>query len=392
MTIPGLPGGIQFDPLSPFSIPPTPGIPSLNPAWSTGQFNAALGTAAGQLRSVPTFTPPPVFNPGVATSGALNQGFASGATGLSQSLAQMAPAASGASGASGAAGLLGRVRAGGIAPLTRGAGLRALGLAGAGYMASNYLNAIPGEGNVEQGLQGAAAGAGIGAAAGSFIPGLGTAIGAGIGGAVGGLAGILGNTLLKKKGVDYADEISKAAQQLGLTPIFYTSAFNALTKAGGGDKQAVAAQIVNQMLTDQQTQIQAKAAEDQYARQRKADAQYALALQAQTAQFFAPITDNIMTSGAAQAATLSDLARQLPPQYAAVFEAQAANALSNTQRIAAAYAGQAGLLPQQSMASVDQQRAAEQAKYEWQTQVLQSQQGGGDQAFADLAKQLSGQQ
>lgn len=269
-------------------------------------------------------------------------------------------------------------------------------LATAGVNAA--LPSTGGAGDARQILGDAATGAGIGATVGllggPFAP-LTSGTGALIGGIAGGAYGAIDSFFGDDGGdssSDYRKTLVTAAAQLGLDPAQYSAAWDLLTKSGADPKQ-LSVQLSNQLLQDASLQKQQQQAIAQAAQQRQMDQKFALAIQAQAAEFFAPYTNNIITAGATQAQLLSDLASQLPPAYAGVMKNQAQQALSQAQRLAGAYAAQTALIPGQFMAQAELKRQAELQKYQYQQQVIQSQQGGGGggTGYDQLVQQLAGQ-
>lgn len=265
----------------------------------------------------------------------------------------------------------------------------------ASQLATGAINAaLPSTGsagNARQILGDAATGAGIGAAAGSFFPGVGTLTGGLVGGAAGGLYGALDSFFgSDSMPDDPKKQLAQAASQLGLDPTQYTTAYDLLAKSGA-DKKTLGTQLAQQLLQDGQTKRQTDAATALQSTQRAGDQQFALAMQAQAAQFFTPYVNNIITAGQSQAELLKGQASNLPAPYRDVLLNQAQQAIGESQRLAGAYAAQASMLPSQYMMSADLKRQQELAQLQYQQSVVNAQSGGGSGNFSQLAQQLAGQ-
>lgn len=272
----------------------------------------------------------------------------------------------------------------------------------AGLAAQTLAHNIAPQNSVADVLGNTAAGAGVGAGIGSlFGPGPGTAIGAGAGALIGGGATILGNIFggdneAKPQG-KLGDLVANAATGYQVSPDRYRNMFETAVKLGAKDaqgnplsQQQIAEGVINKIGGEAEQIRQADYQSKTMLAQHEADLKYGLALQTQARDFFSPYTNNIIASGASQAKVLNSLADQVPGPYKGVFQAQAANALSNAQQMAGAYAAQTALMPAQlAMAQYGQQQEKEianQAKlFQYASQMMGRQQGGGG---ADLVSQL----
>lgn len=257
---------------------------------------------------------------------------------------------------------------------------------GAGVAGNVLGNAAGGqESGLGRFLSGAGTGAGIGAVVGNAIPipGVGALTGAIGGGIIGGGISLLSggdkepdfesrlDELLKGTGIpdEQADEL-KATYEL-------------LVEAGGGGDEAktqALTTIVNSVMQNQAAQEQAKAAQYEM-----------LSRQAMTAEFFRPLTQQLIESAQTRAAIGERVAADLPPAYRAVAQQQNAAALDNATRTANAYAAQAQLLP--TLANLEYQKGlADQIAQQQAAQVMQQMGiGGGGSAgsLADLTAQLA---
>jgi hypothetical protein len=286
--------------------------------------------------------------------------------------------------------------AGGLAGRAAGFVRGPFGPAVLGTLASYGIKALPlGQGatSTQDVLANAAQAAGVGGTIGSFIePGGGTAIGAGIGGALGAggtiLANIFGGPSTPTPQGNLRDTVGATAQAFGLSQDEYKNRFDTLVKLGMKDAQGnplsqsdVANQLAQQVWSES---AQTKQTNEQMAwqqAQHQADLKAGLALQAQARDFFSPYTNNIISAGASQAQVLNNLANQVPAAYKGVFQAQAANALNNSQQMAGAYAAQTALMPaQMAMAQTAQANAsqlADQAKLYQYASMMRGQAGAG---------------
>lgn len=280
----------------------------------------------------------------------------------------------------------------------RGIATRALPYALAGQVATaglnHFLPSTGSAGNVRQVLGDAATWAGIGAGVGSVVPGIGTAAG-GIAGGTAGALYALADTLFgdsEPSKDDYRSTIATAAAQLGLNPSEYTAAFDLLSKAGGDPKQ-LSLQLASQVLQDAKQAKFDQQAQQMQVQQRDADQRFALALQAQAQEFFTPYTNNIISAGQAQADLLSSLADSLPGPYRNVMKTQAAQAMSQSQRLAGAYAAQSALIPGQFMAQAELKRQQQLQQLQYQQAVIQAQQSKSQygSGVAGLNQQLAQQ-
>jgi hypothetical protein len=260
-----------------------------------------------------------------------------------------------------------------------------LGIFSGGQLLSNAVD--PEKGTTQRAIADAATGAAIGSVGGPITAAIGGALGLGW--------GLFGPEGGGGSG-DQTKQLEELVAQLGLNPSTYTAQLDIQKELLGDDKAATQA-VLQQALADYQTNQQATAAESQFQRQesfnRGQDQSFLLAMQAQTAKFFQPFTDNILTSGIQQAQTLSQLAPSLPEPYRSVMLAQSASQLGNAQRLASAYSAQAMLLPSQYMMSQDLERQSQLANDQWKMMVLQQQSAGqqaGSQDIATLVEQLTG--
>jgi hypothetical protein len=295
-----------------------------------------------------------------------------------------------------------------------------MGLVGppiAGWTARNLIQGIGGPkttgagGAVKDILGDALAGAGTAAPVG-FLGGpfseISVPVAAGAGFVTGGIEGAVrhffggnqGGAPAAPSDDDLRKSLSDAATQAGLTPSDYVNQFNLQTKVGMTDSQGnklsnqqIAGTLASQLVQDAQTQKQINYYNQQQAAQRQADSQFALALQTQARDFMTPYINNIMTSGASQAAVLNNLADQMPASYQDIFRGQAAQALGTATQTASAYANQAMLMPAQvAMASSDQAMqnslATQQKLYQYAASLAQRQgSGAGATNFSNLAAQ-----
>lgn len=291
-------------------------------------------------------------------------------------------------------GLLSRVPsfAGNSTPIIEGGlrgAARAAGPAFVGQLATaginNVLPSTGGGGNLREILGDAATGAGIGASAGMLggpFAGISVPAGAAIGGLAGGAYGLAQDIFGgSNKTPDYKTQLATAASQLGLDPNQYSVAYDLLSKSGA-DPKTLSGQLAAQLLQDASIKKQTDQATAIQAQQHTSDQQYALAMQSQIQQFLSPYTNNILTDGLAQAENLKAHAANLPPAYASVLQAQAAEAVSSSQRLASAYAGQAVALPNQYMMNADLKRQTELATLRYQQAVVNAQAGKGGGGFA----------
>lgn len=306
---------------------------------------------------------------------------------------------------------LGEGVAGGTGLLAKGAQF-VRGPAGpslAGWAAAQGINKLlPStegtQGNVREALADAAVGAGIGGsvglAGGPFAP-VSVPVGVGVGTALG-----LGYGLVQDFGLLGGDEDASAkdlrkmlesnAQQLGVGPTSYTTAFDAAVKTGMKDadgkemsKKDIAALLTSQM---QQEVVTSRAQKEQSAQAlefHKADLANNLAMQTQAQQFMSPYVNNIISGGASQAAVLNKLADQMPAEYKGVFQAQAANALSTSQQIGGAYMAQMAIQPtmqiMQGYQDQQQKMQSDMLRSLTMAQQIKSQQGaGGGTDFSGL--------
>lgn len=369
----------------------------------------------------PNPTPPGVYSPNVMSLYQQAQPFMNNLPGSIPS-GVMAPdvaglyggavpgsAAVGASGVSSGPGALssmlsrtGGLFAGDSSPIISG-GLRGAARVavpfGIGQLATAGINSALPPSDAREVLGDAATGAGIGGSVGLLggpFAGISVPAGAAIGGAAGGLYGlaqnIWGSDDSKPSTDDYKTTLAQAAQQSGLDPSMYTTAFDLLTKSGA-DPKTLAPQLAQQLLRDAASQRQQAKAQQLAIQQHTNDQHYALAMQAQAQQFFTPYVDNIITAGQSQAELLKGEAANLPAPYRNVFLAQAEQAISQSQRLAGAYAAQSAMLPSQYMMSQDLKRQQELAQLQYQQAVINSQQGGsGSGNFGQLVSQLQSQQ
>lgn len=256
-------------------------------------------------------------------------------------------------------------------------GLRGLGWGLAGQaVGTGVQKLLPGSGTAEHVLSGAAKGAGIGAGIGAIglpIPILGeltTGGGALLGGAIGGLAGLLHGS--PKKGPATIN-LANLYQQANIDPgtaAQYDRYYKVLTsidgsKDGRTKARQTIANLVLQQVAQQQTNPIHSLSPTEIA-----------AMQAQTAKFLQPYTDETLsTARMAAQNTLANLSK-VPEAYRGVLSTGAMNQLAASTRLANAYAAQAQLAPQ---AAALQQQQSQQMSLAAQIQ---------QQA---LAAQLSGQ-
>lgn len=262
---------------------------------------------------------------------------------------------------------------------------------GVATLGPQLVNQIPGASrDVKDILGNTVAGAGLGAAGGAAFGGVGAVPGAVIGGTAGLVKGVV-ETFFggDDEPPDPKEQLASAASQFGLDPAQYTAAYDLLSKSGA-DKKTLGAQLAQQLLQDAQAKKQMDAATTLQSQQRAGDQQFALAMQAQAAQFFTPYVNNIITAGQSQAELLKGQAADLPAPYRDVLLNQAQQAIGQSQRLAGAYAAQASMLPSQHMMSQDLKRQTELAQLQYQQSVVNAQSGGG-QDFSALAQQLAGQ-
>lgn len=232
-------------------------------------------------------------------------------------------------------------------------GGKLLGYGGAGLMASQLVNSLPGESNAEQGLQGAAIGAGIGATAGSIFPVVGTGLGALAGGLVGGAAGVLGNMFGGDDKDKFSfDKVANLMTESGVSTDQQTSlqGLYELEKEALGDEAAKANLLTRadsilqqQMLAEEQAQISA------------AEQQKMLASQALAGQFFAPFAQNMVQSAQQRYEMIQNVLPTLPENFRGVAAAQSAATLDNATRMATAYQAQSQLIP--TMAAYESQQS-----------------------------------
>lgn len=245
--------------------------------------------------------------------------------------------------------------------------------------------------DARQVLGDAITGAGVGGAIGSVVPVVGTGVGAAVGGAGGALYGLadsfFGGDDSKP---DYKQSLAQAASSFGLDPSTYTTAFDLLSKSGV-DEKSLSTQLAQQLLSDASTKKQVDLAQQQAIQQHAGDQKFALAMQAQAQQFFTPYVNNIITAGQSQADLLKQQADTLPAPYRDVMLNQASQALTQSQRLAGAYAAQTAMLPSQYMYSQDLKRQQELATLQYQQSVVNAQQGGSNADFSSLVQQLAGQ-
>lgn len=297
--------------------------------------------------------------------------------GLANGVGFQGPSFLGGSGELGLAGLAGKA----LPPFLAGQ------LATAGI--NNLLPSTGTKGDVRQVLGDAATGAGIGAAIAAptvVATPLGAAIGGVLGGAYGALDSLFGGGDSEP---DYKKALTDSASQLGLDPLDYTAAFDLLTKSGA-DKKQVGSLLAQQLLQDsaqhraqqQQTQLQAA--------QRQSDQTFALALQQKAQEFFAPYTNNIVTSGVGEAAALRSLADSVPAPFRQSLLSQASLAEQSSQNIASAYAAQSAMLPSQYMYSADLKRQDDLANLAYQQAVIQAQTARSGGGFQQLSQQSQG--
>lgn len=254
---------------------------------------------------------------------------------------------------------------------------KGLGYGVAGELGSLVAQkALPGSSTTEHVLSGAAKGAGIGAGIGAIglpIPIVGevtTGGGALLGGAIGGLAGLL--TGGKKKGPQPIN-LAHLYQQANIDPqtaAQFDRYYRVLTSLDGSKEgrlqaRSTIANLVLQKVAQQQANPVHTLTPSEMA-----------AMQAQTAQFLKPYTDQTLsTAQQAYQNTMGQLSN-VPEQYRGVLSSGASNQLSAATRLANAYAAQAQLAPQ-AMA-LQQQQQTQQALAQ---QLLQQ----------AIAAQLSGQ-
>lgn len=245
--------------------------------------------------------------------------------------------------------------------------------------------------DARQVLGDAITGAGVGGAIGSVVPVVGTGVGALAGGAAGGLYG-LADSLFggDNSKPDYKQSLAQAASSFGLDPSTYTTAFDLLSKSGA-DEKTLSGQLATQLLQDASTKKQTDFAQQQAIAQHAGDQKFALAMQAQAQQFFTPYVNNIITAGQSQSDLLKQQADTLPAPYRDVMLNQAQQALTQSQRLAGAYAAQSAMLPSQYMMSQDLQRQQQLATLQYQQSVVNAQQGGSNTDFSSLVQQLAGQ-
>lgn len=273
---------------------------------------------------------------------------------------------------------------------------------GIGQLATAGINKVLPESAGRQVLGDIATGAGIGGSAGLLggpFAGVTVPVGAVAGGVAGGTYALLDNLFGSDESTpDYKATLAQSASQAGLTPSTYTNAYDLLSQAGIdlqgnplSDKKALAGQLAIQVLQDSAAKKQQDQAQQIATQQHASDQRFALAMQAQIQDFLKPYTNNIMADGLARAEQLKAHASNLPPAYASVVAAQADEAIASSQRIAAAYAGQAVALPGQYMIAADIKRQQELAQLQYQQSVVNAQQGGAGANFSSLSQQLAGQ-
>lgn len=191
-------------------------------------------------------------------------------------------------------------------------------------------------------------------------------------------------------------KLADSADKLGVDSRYYPAIFDLLVNSGAKPKEA-AATLAQQLISDSVQQRAEAKAQAQAVEQRQMDQRFALALQAQAQEFFGPYTNNIITAGQSQADLLKGLAQQLPAPYRGVMENQAEQALSQSQRLAGAYAAQTAILPNQFMAQQELKREQQLQQLQYQLAVIQAQQskgggGGLDQLINPQNQQGQGQQ
>ncbi len=270
---------------------------------------------------------------------------------------------------------------------------------GAGQLGGYAIRKLsPGSSKAEQIASGAAQGAGLGAGIGA-VGGLGLGdwltipVGTAIGGVVGGLAGLIRGGKKGTQEVSPIDSLRNTMAQTGLSPEEqhqYIKYYSLLNSVGGDTKasRAQSASAINQVILKEylQNQGQGQTAGSPYSVKEQA------ALQAQTAAFLAPYTQQTIDSAkAASDYTMSHLSN-VPEQYRGVLAAGAQRQLAASTRLANAYAAQALLSPQ-ATAIQSQQRQQSALAAQLMQQALAAQLSGQSSgAGTDIAALISGSQ
>lgn len=263
---------------------------------------------------------------------------------------------------------------------------KGLGYGVAGELGSMGIQKLlPGSSTGEHVLSGAAKGAGIGAGIGAIglpIPVLGeitTGGGALLGGAIGALGGLLFGGK-KKSAADQTINLAKLYQTANIDPATasqYDRYYKVLTSLDGSKEGRLKARqtIANLVLQ--------KVAQGQAPGVHTLTPTEMAAMQAQTAAFLKPYTDQtIQTAQLAANNTLSQLPN-VPEQFRGVLSAGAGNQLAAATRLANAYAAQAQLAPQ-AMALQQQQAAQQSLAQQLLQQSIAAQLAGGQGGGVDL--------
>lgn len=280
---------------------------------------------------------------------------------------------------------------GGAAPIGRAGLLRTsvpgiVGSIGSGLIDRTNIGGQ--NSNIEQALQGASAGAGIGAGLGALggpfaaltMPG-----GAAIGAVAGGTIGILGNMFggggdgEEAEQTDPIDIINRAVNAAQLDPdtqaeIYQTySVMMAMAERyEEGSEERLAAE---NLALDQvgSLVLGALGARDEAS----SAATNTLALQAQAQDIFAPLAQDIETSGMLYAQAMNGIRDNLPAEYRAIADATTARELSSSQKLANAYRAQAAITPAISKLTQYQQDFNSYSAQQFAQALAQQASGGG---------------